>query len=140
MSEIKLWTTDNNLAFNKTKTKVFLFSGSRLSRYHYLYKNELIKNASICDKIEELKARNYWQLNLINFFKIEEHFTNVIKQCVLSSRKIKNLAPYKLGKLAESLVLNRLDYGNPLFRNVPEYSIKRIQKVQNRAASRVLGQ
>ena len=37
--------------------------------------------------------------------------------------------------MVESLVLSRLDYGNSLFCNVQEYSTKRLQKVQNCAAS-----
>ena len=102
MSEIKPWSKDNNLAFNKTKTKVFPFSGSRLSSHNDLDKNELIENFSTCDKIEGVKSKKLLGDKFDQHLKFEEHFTNVVKQFALSKRKIKSITPYKLDKQLQS--------------------------------------
>ena len=55
-------------------------------------------------------------------------------------RKIKNFTPYHVRKqLAESLILSKLDYCNSMFYDAASYHIKRLQKVQNCAASFVTG-
>ena len=55
-------------------------------------------------------------------------------------RKIKNFADFRLKRqLAESLVLTKLDYCDVVFYPLPDYLLKRLQKVQNAAASFVLG-
>ena len=124
LSEVKSWNKDNNLAFIKTKTKVFLFSFSRLQSTHlyHLDENELIESFFNCNKIERVKDY-YWELCFDQRLKFDEVFTNVIKQCssfIYSLRKVKRFAPNELRKQAESLVLSRLNYVNPLFCNVPE--------------------
>ncbi|XP_066911400.1 uncharacterized protein [Clytia hemisphaerica] len=49
---------------------------------------------------------------------------------------IKRYLPYRLRcQLAETLVLSKLDYGNAVFNNAPDYLFKQLQKIQNAAAS-----
>ena len=80
LSEVKSWNKDNNLAFIKTKTKVFLFSFSRLQSTHlyHLDENELIESFFNCNKIERVKDY-YWKLCFDQRLKFDEVFTNVIK-------------------------------------------------------------
>ena len=54
-------------------------------------------------------------------------------------RKLKNLAPLNVRKqLAESLVLSKLDYNDIVFHPLPQYQQKKLQRIQNAAASFVL--
>ena len=74
LSEIKSWSKNNNLAFIK-KTKLFLFSASRLSSYHHLDENEIIDNFSTCNKIERVKRRKLLEVKFDQYLKFEKHFT-----------------------------------------------------------------
>ena len=54
-------------------------------------------------------------------------------------RKLKNFAGYRLRKhLVESLVLSKLDYCDTVYYPLPEFQLKRLQRVQLVAASFVL--
>ena len=72
----------------------------------------------------------------------KEHVTKLLSSCygVLAAlRKIRHLAPFKVRKqLAQCLVLSKLDYCNTIFHPLPEYQIKRLQRVQNTCAALVL--
>ena len=55
-------------------------------------------------------------------------------------RKLRNLAPYHVRKqLVKSLVMSKLDYGCVVFYSLPEYQMKRLQRVQTTCAGYVLG-
>ena len=55
-------------------------------------------------------------------------------------RKLLNLALYHVRKqLVESLVMSKLDYGCVVFCPLPEYRMKRLQRVQTTCAAYVLG-
>ena len=71
----------------------------------------------------------------------KEHVRKLLSSCygVLAVlRKIRHLAPFKRKQLAECLVLSKLDYCNTIFPPLPEYQIKRLQRVQNTCAAFVL--
>ena len=54
-------------------------------------------------------------------------------------RKLKHLAPYNIRKqLAESLVLSKLDYNDVVCNPVPDYLLKRLQRMQLAVAGFVL--
>lgn len=54
-------------------------------------------------------------------------------------RKFKNLAPFKLRKqLAETLILSQIDYNDALSNPIPDYLMKRLQRVQLATAGFVL--
>ena len=54
-------------------------------------------------------------------------------------KKIKRLTPFHVRKmLSESLILSIINYGIVLYKNAPAYLIKRLQRLQNVAASYVL--
>ena len=55
-------------------------------------------------------------------------------------RKLKYLAKYELRKqLAETLILSKLDYADLVLYPLPQFLVRRLQKVQFAAASFVLG-
>ena len=54
--------------------------------------------------------------------------------------KVKNFADYRLRKhLVESLILSKLDYCDTVFYPLPDFLVKRLQRVQFAAASFVEG-
>ena len=55
-------------------------------------------------------------------------------------RKLKYLAKYELRKqLAETLILSKLDYADLVFYPLPQFLLRRLQRVQFAASSFVLG-
>ena len=55
-------------------------------------------------------------------------------------RKLKHLAPYELRKqLAETLILSKLDYADLVYYPLPQFLLRRLQRVQFATASFVLG-
>ena len=71
-----------------------------------------------------------------------EHITQLISSCYSALsviRKLKNIAPYHTRKqLAETLILSKIDYCNSVYSVIPEYQMKRLQRIQNYFASFVL--
>ena len=72
-----------------------------------------------------------------------DHVTVLPSSCYAALevlRKLRNLAPYHVHKqLVESLVMSKLDYGCVVFYPLPEYQMKRLQRVQTTCAGYVLG-
>ena len=66
--------------------------------------------------------------------KWSEHVRTLCKSCYSSIRilkKVKNFADYRLRKrLAESLILSKLDYCDTVFYPLPDFLVKRLQRVQ----------
>ena len=65
----------------------------------------------------------------------------LISQAFLDTlRKLKHFTDFNLRKrLAELLVLSRLDYCDSVFSPLPQYLLKRLQKIEFAAASFVYG-
>ena len=72
-----------------------------------------------------------------------DHTTALLTSCYAALavlRKLRNLAPYHVRKqLVESLVLSKLDYGCVVFYPLPDYQMKRLQRVQTTCASHIVG-
>jgi len=134
------WSTDNNLIFNSTKTKTILFSTSQMSRVHNLAGSTLtIKPQD--EPIERVKSFKVLGITFTEHLKWNEHINRTIKNAFITLKSLKliqRFTPYHVRKnLAEALVISKLDYGNVLLANVPAYLMKRMQRVQNMAASYV---
>ena len=55
-------------------------------------------------------------------------------------KQLRRFTPYNIRKqLAEALILSKLDYCNILYHGMPDYLIRRLQKVENAAAGFVQG-
>ena len=72
-----------------------------------------------------------------------DHVTTLLSSCYAALavlRKLHNLAPYHIRKkLVESLVMSKLDYRCVVFDPLPDYQMKRLQRVQTTCAGYVLG-
>ena len=71
-----------------------------------------------------------------------DHMTALLSSCYAALavlRKLRNLAPYHARKqFVESLVMSKLDYGCVVFYPLPQYQMKRLQRVQSTCAGYVL--
>ena len=142
LKDIGSWSSSSNLALNPKKTKYMIISTDQMARVHNLkdVKLNLEINGTLLDRVSITKVLGtYFQENI----KWEEHVKQLTISCygiLTCLRKIKNFADFRLKRqLAESIVLAKLDYCDGVFYPLPDYLLKRLQKVQNAAASFVLG-
>ena len=143
LNDLNGWSRDCGLLLNPKKSKFMLFSSKRMSTVHSL------NDGNVCEIIQDdnplERVSDYKLLGVIFNEHLDwtNHFQNVTKACytkLAQLRKIKRFTPYHIRKqLAESLILSKLDYCNSLFPNAPQYLLNRLQKIQNSAASFVIG-
>ena len=71
------------------------------------------------------------------------HVAQLLTSCygsIAMLKKLRRFTPYNIRKqLAEALILSKLDYCNVLYHGMPDYLIRRLQKVENAAAGFVQG-
>ena len=137
------WSTSNNLVFNQAKTKSMLFATKAMFRTHNL-DNESIYSTSINgQKLERIKTSKILGVNFNENLNWENHFSKILSSCYSKLRvlrKIKRLAPYNVRKtLAETMIMSRIDYANAVTYNATNMLKRRLQKLQNSAASFVTG-
>ena len=141
LDDLSNWSTSNNLVLNTKKTKVMLFSTTQLSRVHHLEEHSIHLHAN---GVELKQTNNTLLLGTVmqQNLKWNDDVNRKISGCyaILSVlRKLKYLAPYNIRKqLAESLVLSKLDYNDIVCNPVPDYLLKRLQRMQLAVAGFVL--
>ena len=112
-----------------------------MSSYHSLERKEIdIKcNGKALGRVNVNKLLG---VHLDSHLDWKEHVTKLLSSfygILAVLRKIRHLAPFNVSKqLVECLVLSKLDYCNTIFHPLPEYQIKRLQRVQNNGAAFVL--
>ena len=133
IGELSRWMTSNMLKLNEDKSEIILLSSSRLRPSGDL--SLQIGNATV-DPSTTVK-------NLGQTLSMSEHVRRVCQVANFHMRNICHVKKYLTGEACShavrSLVLSRLDYGNSLLANVNAGDLKRLQKIQNRAARLVLG-
>ena len=94
--------------------------------------------------LERIRATKLLGLYITENFTWNDHINQLSSTCystLVTLRKIKNfVTPFYLRKqLAEQLILSKMDYGDLVFNPLPNYLLKRLQKIQFSAASFVTG-
>ena len=93
--------------------------------------------------LERVKTTKLLGTTIHEHIKWDENMKNVAASCYATLavlKKIKNMLPFHVKKaVVQSLVLSKLYYNDIIYHNLPEYLLKRLQKIQNAAASLVLG-
>ena len=78
-----------------------------------------------------------------NNLTLETHFSNLSRTLYYEFRRISQLSRFltktSLKTLLLAFIMTRIDYCNSLFVNLPDDSLKLLQRFQNRAAKMVLG-
>ena len=125
--------TENMLKLNDDKTEVLVITGRQ---YVGEQQNTSVKIGEI--EIHPTKSARNLGVIFDNGLSLEEHIDKVCKTCYLNIRNIYQVRRYltenATKSIVQSLVINRLDYANLLLYNLQQYSIKKLQKVQNAAA------
>ena len=118
-----------------------LLSTSQLSHVHSLHKNRPAITISV-STLEYVNVSKLLGVHFHQHLNWDEHVQATCKSCygtIQIIRKLKNFAGYRLRKhLVESLVLSKLDYCDTVYYPLPEFQLKRLQRVQLVAASFVL--
>ena len=143
VTNIMKWSTEKNLVFNAKKTKSIIFSTKQLSRIHHLDDPTIFNiycNNTLLERVQHCRILG---ITFDQHLDWSCHVKNVIHSCyvtISTLKKMSRTAPFKIRKnLAQALILSKLDYGNTVYRNLPDYQFKRLQRVQNVAASFVTG-
>ena len=130
------WAAESNLALNETKTKQMLLTTSKMSRVHGLdtVVPDIRVKAQTSEKVEEFKLLGTWFSD-----NLKCHIKHVTSSCyaVLSTlKKLRNLTPSHIKKqLAESLILSKIYHNIAVYHPLPAIQLKKLQRVQNAAAS-----
>ena len=136
------WSSDSNLSLNAGKTKCMIFSTQQMTNAHSLHLHE--PSLAVDGKLlERIRATKFLGLYITENFNWNDHINQLSSTCystLVTLRKIKNFTPFYLRKqLAEQLILSKMDYGDLVFNPLPNYLLKRLQKIQFSAASFVTG-
>ena len=137
ISELCSWSENNGLVFNNDKLKSIVFTSKR---------NNTDRSFLIKSKGKSIEQSHTAKLLGVTF---DHHLTwheqiNVVTRSTYNVLRIlktfKRFTLFKTRKcLAESLILSRLNYCNVVYGQLPNYLLKRLQRVQNCAAGYVLG-
>ena len=133
---IEDWSRDSNLIFNAKKTKSMLFTTSQMARRHD-FQFEIKANNEMV--IERVPLFNLLGITFNENLTWNDHVKKAITKAYATLKSlalIKRYLPYRVRRqLAETLVLSKLDYGNAVIQNAPQYLFNQLQKVQNATAS-----
>lgn len=142
INQITTWSKINNLMFNSIKTKSIMYSTSQLSCINNLNFSNLFKFHSNGAEIERVSSLKILGITFDEHMTWSTHVNNIIRSSyatISTLKRLKRLAPFHVRKnLAEALILSKIDYGNLVYNNIPQYQMKRLQRVLNVAASFVL--
>ena len=129
IKDIFSWLVANILSANPNKTEYLLFNSRNIN-------SQVININLVSDIISPCySAKNVGVLSNMSLYN---HILSITKSCFVQLRdfcRIRLLISKTAAiTLANSLIHSRLDYCDSLFYGLPNYSIHRLQKVQNTAA------
>ena len=134
---IRLWMNRNRLKMNDDKTE-FILCGHR-SQLKKCQNNELsVGNA----KIKSADCIKYLGIYLDAELDFKHHIQQKCKIASLNLRNIKSIRNHlsddSCKTLVQALVISHLDYGNTIFADLPDSTLKPAQLIQNHAAKVIL--
>ena len=108
-----------------------------MSRVHHL--DEYDPNIAVSGyKLKRIKSWKLLGVHINEHLKWDDHIKHTVSGCYATLsilRKLKYLAKYELRKqLAETLILSKLDYADLVLYPLPQFLVRRLQKVQFAAA------
>ena len=138
IAEVKVWMLCNKLRLNDTKTEFFLIYSPR--------QLNLVTDVKLKIGVSEIKPSTSIKNLGITFdphMKMDFHVSLLCRTVNFHLRNIARIRRFidqdTCAHAVRSLVLSRLDYGNSLLGGISSSSVKRLQKLQNRAARLVFG-
>ena len=149
LTNLTRWSDESKLALNNNKTKAMLITTPQMANYHSLRTEGVMNicldnNNNSCNNnknnkfLEVMESYKLLGVHLSNNFRWDKHINETVSSCYASLailRKLRNMAPFDLRKrLAETLILSKLDYCDLVFYPLPAKLLKRLQRVQSSAA------
>ena len=142
LSHMASWSLKSNLALNPVKTKSMLLLTRQMASFHGLKDENLnleISNRQLERVIETRLLGVKFQENL-KWNDLVKDIANASYVVLRALRKLKHFTDFHLRKrLADSLVLSRLDYCDSVYSPLPGYLLKRLHKIEFAAVSFVYG-
>ncbi|XP_078356888.1 uncharacterized protein LOC144641732 [Oculina patagonica] len=115
LRDLSSWSSDSHLALNPVKTKAMLLSTNQMARVHSM--NDYCPSLKVSDKtLERVQQTKLLGVYLHENLKWDEHVTELSKS-----------------------FLSKLDYCDTVFYPLPDFLLKRLQRIQFAAASFVSG-
>ena len=143
MNNLETWAGNCNLLLNEKKTKQTVIATCQMSRAHNLGLSTYTPSIKLKNKcIERVDNFNLLGTWLNENLTWANHINNIVPSCyktLATLRRIKNMTRQETKKsLAQSLVLSKLHFNDTVTYPLPAFLQKKVQRVQNKAASFVL--
>ena len=134
MKDIKNWMVKKKLKMNEDKTECMLF-GTKNSLKKYEHFNQIKISTTTIEITKKVKDLGVY---IDNELKMDDQIKNTVKICNYHIRNIAFIRKYldrnALKTLISNHILSRLDYCNTLYYAISKSRLKKLQRVQNRAA------
>ena len=139
MTEVKTWMRYKQLKLNEDKTECLLIGkAGDLARYDNI--DSLIVGDS---RVNTVKSVRDLGILLDSSLSMNDQITKVVRDTNYHLRNISFVKKYinkkSIVKLIHNHVMSRIDYCNSLYYGLPNYQLKRLQLLINRAARLVEG-
>jgi len=132
LNDIKNWMKSNKLKLNQDKTEILIvqtknnFSSWTVPSITLSEEGETLNTSPVVKSLGVL---------FDEFLTFEDHVDAIVKSCNIHLRNLRVIGSklnYELKRqLVHCLVFSKLDYCNSLLYGLPDYIIKKLQKVQN---------
>ena len=133
ISEVRVWMSHNMLMLNENKTEVMIFSSK--ARF------PLVRNLSVQVGDTIIKSASSVRnlgVRMSTCMSMDTHINSICCSSYMHLRTISKIRQYLTKEatktLTHALVLSRIDYANALLCAAPDYTIAKLQQVQNVAA------
>jgi hypothetical protein len=132
LKDVKIWMTRNKLKLNPDKTEILTVKTRNNFRPNT---HEAVNLESGGVPTETSTVVKSLGVLFDEYLTFEDHVNNIIKCTNIHLRNLQVIASklnYELKRqLIHCLIFSKLDYCNGVLYNLPEYLIKKLQKVQN---------
>ena len=137
LGNIKYWMSSMRLKMNAEKTEYIQFSSQQLAK-------RITHQTIQCgeDNIKRSDCIKYLGTDLDSSLSFKQHILRKCRSALANYSKIRSIRRYLTKETCETLVvslcLSHIDYNNAILANLPETTIKKLQRVQNMCAKLVL--
>ena len=138
LKDVNIWMCKNRLKMNNGQTE-FIYFGSR--QMLSLCEREKIDVQGT--KINRSNSVRYLGALLDSELNLKKHVTSICAKAMNSINRIRlirnSLSKEVCQTIVQSLIISHLDYSNAILIDLPDITMKKLQRVQNIAARLVLG-
>ena len=134
LGDIKTWMSKWKLKLNDSKTEILLIRGNLRTQVPHNFGHLNLGTVALAPVPFARNLGIYIDSELC----FKKQINEVVKNCYLQLRNLYSIRKYldrdSLRTLVHSLVITRIDYCNSLYLGLPNYSLKKLQSILNRAA------